>query len=299
MKRLTSISRHRPRRRACLPSASRLPPASDSASGKLAAGSAAVSGCTSSALTATRNVNNSGNVTQVNVLSVPQACAGETLAVTLENSSHASLGAASTTSARAPAAAPSPSPASAPSPPRASPPTPSPSRNRRRCAASASRLSVSPPRSWSDRSPSPASPTPRASGSPRSKLHAWSQTLTKGTLQPDVRRRPTTRTSSRRTRTSTAGGTETTLTIKPNAGIAGVRLHPLRPQRLQPPDDRRRRQRVLTVNVTATAAPTRSRVFPSPRAGARRPLTWNGVQRPHDRLDRDRDLLGARPARRP
>jgi len=63
--------------------------------GKLGAGSATVSGCTSSSLTATRNVDNSGNVTQVNVTSVPQACAGETLAVTLENSSHTSLGAAS------------------------------------------------------------------------------------------------------------------------------------------------------------------------------------------------------------
>ena len=66
-------------------------------SGKLSAGSTAVTGCTSSALTATRNVNNSGNVTQVNVLNVPQACAGETLAVTLENSSHTSIGSASTT----------------------------------------------------------------------------------------------------------------------------------------------------------------------------------------------------------
>jgi hypothetical protein len=65
--------------------------------GKVAAGSAAVSGCTSSSLTATRNVDNSGNVTQVNVTSVPQACASETLAVTLENSSHTSLGTASTT----------------------------------------------------------------------------------------------------------------------------------------------------------------------------------------------------------
>src|SRR5205807_6772322 len=63
--------------------------------GKLGAGSAAVSGCTSSSLTATRNVDNSGNVTQVNVTSVPQVCAGETLAVTLENSSHTSLGSAS------------------------------------------------------------------------------------------------------------------------------------------------------------------------------------------------------------
>jgi hypothetical protein len=63
--------------------------------GKLGAGSAVVSGCTPSALTSTRNVDNSGNVAQLNVLSVPQACAGETLAATLENSSHTSLGAAS------------------------------------------------------------------------------------------------------------------------------------------------------------------------------------------------------------
>jgi hypothetical protein len=64
-------------------------------SAKLAAGSATVSGCTSSSLTATRNVDNNGNVTQVDVLSVPQACAGEVLAVTLENSSHTSIGNAS------------------------------------------------------------------------------------------------------------------------------------------------------------------------------------------------------------
>ena len=64
--------------------------------GTLGAGSATVSGCTSSSLTATRNVDNSGNVTQINVTSVPQACAGETLAVTLQNSSHTSLGAATT-----------------------------------------------------------------------------------------------------------------------------------------------------------------------------------------------------------
>ena len=66
-------------------------------SANLGAGSATVTGCTSSSLTATRNVDNSGNVTQVNVLSVPQACASETLAVTLENSSHVSIGTASTT----------------------------------------------------------------------------------------------------------------------------------------------------------------------------------------------------------
>jgi hypothetical protein len=66
------------------------------ATGKLSAGNAGVAGCTSSSLTATRSVDNSGNVTQVNVTSVPQACAGEILAVTLENSSHTSLGNAST-----------------------------------------------------------------------------------------------------------------------------------------------------------------------------------------------------------
>jgi hypothetical protein len=66
-------------------------------SGKLGAGSVTVGGCTSSSLTATRNVDNNGNVTQLNVLNVPQACAGETLAATLENSSNASLGNASAT----------------------------------------------------------------------------------------------------------------------------------------------------------------------------------------------------------
>lgn len=66
-------------------------------SGKLGAGSVTVGGCTSSSLTATRNVDNNGNVTQLNVLNVPQACAGENLAATLENSSNASLGNASAT----------------------------------------------------------------------------------------------------------------------------------------------------------------------------------------------------------
>jgi hypothetical protein len=63
--------------------------------GRLSAGNALVAGCTSSPLTATRNVDNGGNVTQVNVTNVPQACAGEILAVTLESGSHASLGSAS------------------------------------------------------------------------------------------------------------------------------------------------------------------------------------------------------------
>jgi hypothetical protein len=64
--------------------------------GKLGAKSVNVTGCTSSSLNVTRNVDNSGNVTQVNVLSVPSGCSGETLAVTLEDSSGASLASAST-----------------------------------------------------------------------------------------------------------------------------------------------------------------------------------------------------------
>ncbi len=62
------------------------------ATGKLSAGHIAVTGCTSSSLTSTRNVDGSGNVTQLNVTNVPQACAGEVLAATLENAAHASLG---------------------------------------------------------------------------------------------------------------------------------------------------------------------------------------------------------------
>jgi hypothetical protein len=61
---------------------------------KLGAGSATVSGCTSSSLTATRNADNTGNVTQVNVLNVPQACSGEVLAVTLEATGGAVLSSA-------------------------------------------------------------------------------------------------------------------------------------------------------------------------------------------------------------
>lgn len=67
------------------------------ATGELSAGNAAVSGCTSASLVATRAVDNSGTVTEVDVTNVPQACAGQTLAVTLEDASHASLGSASTT----------------------------------------------------------------------------------------------------------------------------------------------------------------------------------------------------------
>jgi hypothetical protein len=65
--------------------------------GRLGAGRATVTGCTSSPLQATRNVDDSGDVTQVTVLNVPQACAGETLSVTLERGTGKSLASLSTT----------------------------------------------------------------------------------------------------------------------------------------------------------------------------------------------------------
>jgi hypothetical protein len=65
--------------------------------GKLGAAKATVTGCTSSSLTAIRNVDDSGNVTQVTVTNVPQSCSGETLAVTLEKASGKSLAGMSTT----------------------------------------------------------------------------------------------------------------------------------------------------------------------------------------------------------
>lgn len=66
-------------------------------SNKLSAGNASVTSCGVTALSATRDVDNSGNVTQVNVSGIPAACAGETLSVTLANSANASLGSASGT----------------------------------------------------------------------------------------------------------------------------------------------------------------------------------------------------------
>lgn len=62
----------------------------------LAAGNATVGSCGISALTATRDVDNAGDVTQVNVSGIPAACAGETLSVTLVGAAGASLASAST-----------------------------------------------------------------------------------------------------------------------------------------------------------------------------------------------------------
>jgi hypothetical protein len=58
----------------------------------LSAGSATVSSCGVSSLVATRTVDNSGNVTQVNVVGIPAACSGETLSITLKDAAGVSLG---------------------------------------------------------------------------------------------------------------------------------------------------------------------------------------------------------------
>jgi hypothetical protein len=62
---------------------------------KLSAGNSAVTSCGVASLSATRTVDNAGNVTQVSIPSVPSACAGATLSVTLVGSSGTSLGNAS------------------------------------------------------------------------------------------------------------------------------------------------------------------------------------------------------------
>jgi hypothetical protein len=64
-------------------------------SNRLSAGNVSVTTCGVASLSATRNVNNAGNVTQVVIPSVPSACAGETLSVTLVGAANASIGSAS------------------------------------------------------------------------------------------------------------------------------------------------------------------------------------------------------------
>ncbi len=63
----------------------------------LSAGNAAVASCGVSTLTATRQVDNNGRVTEVDVTGIPAACSGQTLSVTLESASKASIGSATTT----------------------------------------------------------------------------------------------------------------------------------------------------------------------------------------------------------
>jgi hypothetical protein len=63
----------------------------------VSAGNASVTSCGISSLTATRKVDNSGNVTQVDVAGIPATCAGATLSIALVSSAGAALASSSTT----------------------------------------------------------------------------------------------------------------------------------------------------------------------------------------------------------
>ena len=63
-------------------------------SNRLSAGNASVVSCGVASLSATRAINNAGNITQVDVPSVPSTCAGDTLYVTLIGTGNASVGSA-------------------------------------------------------------------------------------------------------------------------------------------------------------------------------------------------------------
>lgn len=58
----------------------------------LSAGNAGVSTCGALSLTPTRNVDNAGIVTRVDIASIPLACSGETMSVTLVGASNVALG---------------------------------------------------------------------------------------------------------------------------------------------------------------------------------------------------------------
>lgn len=58
----------------------------------LSAGNAGVTSCGVSSLTASRDVNNAGKVTNVDIASIPLACSGETISITLVGTSNVSLG---------------------------------------------------------------------------------------------------------------------------------------------------------------------------------------------------------------
>jgi hypothetical protein len=61
----------------------------------LSAGNASVTSCGVSSLSSIRAVDNGGNITSVVVSGIPASCAGETLSLTLADSSGGSLGSAS------------------------------------------------------------------------------------------------------------------------------------------------------------------------------------------------------------
>jgi hypothetical protein len=107
------------------------------------------------------------------------------------------------------------------------------------------------------------------------KLHAWSQTLTKGTCNQTSTTADDTFVQ-QASPTSTAGGTATTLTIKPTAGSQDYAFLRFDLSGCGIPTTGGADSAVLTVRVTTSGADTIS-VFPVTSSWSSSTLNWNGV----------------------
>ncbi len=106
-------------------------------------------------------------------------------------------------------------------------------------------------------------------------LHAWSQTLTKGTCNQTSTTADDTFVQ-QASPNSTAGGTATTLTIKPTAGSQDYAFIRFDLSGCSLPTTAGADSAVLSVRVTTSGADTIS-VFPVTSSWSSSTLTWNGV----------------------
>src|SRR5438874_11969568 len=107
------------------------------------------------------------------------------------------------------------------------------------------------------------------------KLHAWSQTLTKGTCNQTSTTADDTYVQ-QALPTSTAGGTATTLTISPVAGAQDYAFIRFNLSGCSLPTTAGADSAVLTVRVTTAGSDTIS-LFPVTSSWSSSTLTWNGV----------------------
>jgi hypothetical protein len=106
-------------------------------------------------------------------------------------------------------------------------------------------------------------------------LHAWRQTLTKGTCNQNSTTADDTYVQ-QASPNSTAGGTATTLTIKPTAGSQDYAFIRFNLSGCSLPTAAGADSAVLTVRVTTAGADTIS-VFPVTSSWSSSTLTWNGL----------------------
>src|SRR5919201_678611 len=106
-------------------------------------------------------------------------------------------------------------------------------------------------------------------------LHVWSQTLTKGTSNQTSTTADDTYVQ-QASPTSTAGGTATTLTIKPTSGSQDYAFIRFDLSGCSLPTTAGADSAVLTVRVTTAGADTIS-LFPVTSSWSSSTLTWNGV----------------------